>query len=290
MGFGITCHNCGHSDRCHLEGARRLRQDAAVQGGAGIEHSGGVSQNDALHMRRCTHSDLSRNLPEDVTRLWAIEEHAHGRSHNHGTRCLDDEDVVFLAFESDVLIDVDICGEGVDTGRQSQSIVVEYAGKEIELGGGARRGVSVRGLHGEDCNGQIRRAPRIARPETLPCYLRGRRIESRGVQGKAEAGHGRSGYGRDGDVAGDCGLGHGGDPALCENHVVAGSPEIDSSCRQRVGQTRVVFSRDKGYLKCHESCSKMFGFGQVSSNVKRKSLLIRAKLLPNAACRNHVNA
>jgi hypothetical protein len=142
-----------------MEGACRLRQDAAEmrQGGVGlIEYNGGLAQNNALHVRLCAHNDVSRDLPDDVLGLWAKapngprvvheqEEHFHGWCDNHGTRCLYDERAVFIACESELLSDVDVSVEGVDAGRQNQSIIVELTAQVIEMGGGARHGVSVRG-------------------------------------------------------------------------------------------------------------------------------------------------
>jgi hypothetical protein len=54
------------SDPHLIEGARRLRQDTAVQGGASHEHSLRLDQDDALQMRTYAHLDKSGDLPEDV--------------------------------------------------------------------------------------------------------------------------------------------------------------------------------------------------------------------------------
>jgi hypothetical protein len=95
--------------RCRIEFARRLRQDAAVEGGSHLERNACLDQKDALHVRTCAHLDLARDLPEDVFRLCtARQDHIIVRSCKQVARDLNDEDVVGTAIEGDVTLDYDV--------------------------------------------------------------------------------------------------------------------------------------------------------------------------------------
>jgi hypothetical protein len=107
------------SDPHLIEGARRLRQDAAVEGGASHEHSMRLDQNDALQMRTRAHLDKSGDLPEDILRQrTTLENHLGVRGLHKVPSRLYDEDVSGGAGEMDVRANADICAEGVDSCRQ----------------------------------------------------------------------------------------------------------------------------------------------------------------------------
>jgi hypothetical protein len=109
-------------DRCHLEGNKRLRKDAAVQGGSSLERHVGMGQNDALHVRTYAHRDIPRDLLEDVLRKCAArQDHLLRPILNEVPRRLNDEDVGVRAIEGDVTGKLDVCGEGVDAGIQCYS-------------------------------------------------------------------------------------------------------------------------------------------------------------------------
>jgi hypothetical protein len=231
-------------DRCHLEVAPRLRQDAAVQGGKSHERNGGLGQNDALHVRTCHYLDIARDLPEDVLCKCPVRQ-VHNRvcGLQQVPRHLNDEDVgialayaLACAFEVDGSGDVDVRFEGVDAGRQfigcATEDAAEGAASEIDprgIGVESLGGISVGGLHGADRGGQSRRNGwSVGCRVGLARDLRGRRkLLSIRAQGEAEASHGFRGDGRDRDVACDDGGGHGGDAGLGEDHVFTGSQEFD---------------------------------------------------------------
>jgi hypothetical protein len=232
------------SNRCHLEVTRRLRQDAAVQGGTSREQNIGLDQKDALHVCTCAHPDMARDLPEDILcKCAARQDDIHVCGLYQVPRYLNDEDVGGAATEGDVRADADARVEGVDAGRQwsvfTAEVSAEEAATEIDPLGisiNAARGVSVRGLHGADRGGQTRRSGcSVVRREGLAHDLGGCRKLPTRVQGEAEAGHGARGDGRDGYVASDDGGGYGGDAALCEDHVIASSLEADRGFRFNLG-------------------------------------------------------
>jgi hypothetical protein len=136
----------GLADRCSVEGACRLRQDAAVKGRSSNELNGGLAQNDALNVCTCAHRDHARDLPEDILcKCAALQDHSFGRIYAQVPRHLNDEDVGDSTFEVDATGDVDVRIEGVDAGRQPY--LVEFASTDIELriAGTAPRGISVCG-------------------------------------------------------------------------------------------------------------------------------------------------
>ena len=176
-------------DCCHLEVARRLRQDAAVQGRSRHEQNVGLDQKDALHMRTLAHNDFTRDLPEDVLRKCAIRQvHLSVRVLQEAPRALNDEDIGFAfakarAFEVDIISDADVCAEGVDAGRKFSGFAAEGAAEEAcskidprDIGVKAHRGVGVRALHVADSGGQIRwNGRRVVRRVGLASDLRCRR-------------------------------------------------------------------------------------------------------------------
>jgi hypothetical protein len=227
----------GLDDRCLLEVARRLRQDAAFQGGTSLEQNVGLDQEDSLHVRTCVHHGIARDLPEDVLRKCATRQvYARTCDLNQVPSHLYNEDVGGAATEGDVRADGDVRAEGVDAGRQRSGCATvgatESAGSEIDPVGIdviAPVGVKVRALHVTDRGGQMcRNGCGVVRREGLARDLRGRRELISRVSGQAEASHGGRGDGRDSDVACDGRGGHSVDPTLGEDHVVAGIPEVDS--------------------------------------------------------------
>jgi hypothetical protein len=226
-------------DRCNLEAALRLRQDTAVQGGLSNECNVGLDQENALHVRFCQHRDIARDLPEDV--LWlcaAQQDHFLAHILLQVPRNLNDEDVAEIAAEGNITGEVDICGEGVDAGRQCYS--TEDATVDIFPRGiivKAPCGVGVRGLHVKDHVGQIPRSGRfvvrrvgLARSLTnsgidLTISVRG--IRSTRVHCQVEASNGDRVDGRDGDVACDVGGGNGGDTGLGDDREVFGISKVD---------------------------------------------------------------
>ena len=93
---------------------------------------------------------------------------------------------------------------------------------------GARaRGVGERELHVADGRGQVRRRRRcVVGGVHLAGDLRRGREHVGGVRGQRESRDVARGGGADSEVSGDGGGRHGGDPALREDHVVAGRPEV----------------------------------------------------------------
>jgi hypothetical protein len=234
-------------DGCHLEGAHRLSQDAAIQGGTRLERNSTLAQNDALHVRTCAHRDSASNLPEDVTRNnSAVQGHSEVRRLNESLRNLNDEDGTSISCEVEVPGDLDASAEGVDTSCQwSRGATEGFDGFTAEdtrsvfdlraVGGSAPRGIVVCGLHVADRGGQsrlshsavARRVGFVGVPE-----LRGRRkpicLICR-VQDQGKAGHGGRYSGRHADVAADSGLHHVGDAGLGEDREGAGRPERNRS-------------------------------------------------------------
>ena len=102
-----------------------MRKDAAVQGGSCHEQNVGLDQKDAFHVRTCAHSDISRDLPEDILRKCAVrQEHIIICGLHEIPRYLNDEDVgvafactMARALEVDIPRDQDVRAEGVDAGR-----------------------------------------------------------------------------------------------------------------------------------------------------------------------------
>jgi hypothetical protein len=227
----------GLGDRCTLKVARRLRQDTAVQGGTSNEVNFGLDQEDALHVRTCHHSGITRDLPEDILRLCAaLQDHFIGRILNQVPRNLNDEDVALFAFEVDVTGEFNVRAEGVDSGRQLSGwpaeVAAEEAGSEIDprgIGVRAPRGVIVRGSHGADRSGQRRRSGfAVARRVGNASDLRGCRIRStRGHGQRVEASNGGRCDGRDGDVACDGRGRHAIDAGLGKDRVVACISKFD---------------------------------------------------------------
>jgi hypothetical protein len=226
----------------HLEVARRLRQNPAVEGGTSHESNVVLDQKDALHVRTCHQIDIASDLPEDVLRLCAVQEdNLKVRAFKQISRYLKDEDVGITlarlkssAFKVDVTGDGDTCVKGVDSGIQWSCAAVGASENAIfvidpkAIGVGPAGGVSVRSFHVADGSDQLRRSGcSVVRRVELACDLLGFRKLSTRVQRIRKADHGFSDDGRDGDVSGDSGVGYGGDAGLGEDSVVAGSTEIN---------------------------------------------------------------
>jgi hypothetical protein len=64
-----------------------------------------LGQEDSLYLRTWAHAHRSGDLPEDILRLYAAQESHFGpRGLSKARRCLDDEDVVFIALEGDIAL------------------------------------------------------------------------------------------------------------------------------------------------------------------------------------------
>jgi hypothetical protein len=158
-----VCLNSWLSDRSLVEGARCLRKDTTVEGGASFEQCVLLDQEDALHVRTCANSNVTSDLPEDVARLHVAtlgKEYIGTISLLKASRRLDDEDVVFRALEVNVATDHDIAIKGVDTFRQScaPDIAVFSWIRPVIVVVRASRGFVICQLHIADRCGQFLRS------------------------------------------------------------------------------------------------------------------------------------
>jgi hypothetical protein len=234
----------GFGDPCHLEVARRLRQDTAVQGGTSSERNIGLDQEDALHMRSFHHRDIARDLSEDVD-CAPFDKNTLLPASCFRFPDLNDEDGVGSRnrHRRHRTGEVDICAEGVDAGRQCYC--GEDAAPDIFPRGivvRAPRGVVVRALHVKDHGDAIPRSALVVvrRVGAIVLTISGidlpisfRRIRSTRVHGQVQANNGARVDGRDGDVSCDGGVGHSGDSGLGDDREVAGISKVDRLCRCR---------------------------------------------------------
>jgi len=214
---------CGLRDRVHLQGHCGLREQAAVDRGAGVHGDQRLGQDYSLEVSGGPNGDGASNLPEDVLGLRAAgQRHPGGAGLLECSRDLEDPDIVRAAREGNVGRDLQAGAPLVKPWDEREP--ADFASAQLDE---ARRdtplGIDIGGLHVADRGSQGGGVIERARERT-------RGIDHVDLSGHFTAGEakGSAGDGAGADVPGD---GRGidiRDPALAQDREVASGAKLDS--------------------------------------------------------------